>query len=190
MTIRCEWPGNDQLMIEYHDTEWGKPQHDDRVLFEYFLLDTFQAGLSWSIILKKREHFRKAFHNFDPVVIAKYTKEDINRLLKDTGIIRNKLKIHAAIINAQKCLEVQREFGSFDRYIWRFINYKTIINSLKSLKELRATSRESDDMSKDLKKRGFKFVGSTICYAFMQGSGMVNDHTVDCFRYKELLSNK
>ncbi len=186
---RCEWPGKeekDRLMIEYHDNEWGTPIHDDKRLFEYLLLDTFQAGLSWRTILNKRENFRKAFDNFDPVKIAKYTEKDVKRLMNDAGIIRNKLKILGAIVNAKKFLEMQKEFGSFDRYIWQFTNHKTIKNKFKELRELPAKTKESDAMSSDMKKRGFKFVGSTICYAFMQGAGMVNDHVTTCFRHKEV----
>ena len=186
---RCEWPGKeekDRLMIEYHDNEWGTPTHDDKRLFEYLLLDTFQAGLSWRTILNKRENFRKAFDNFDPVKIAKYTEKDVKRLMNDAGIIRNKLKILGAIVNAKKFLEIQKEFGSFDRYIWQFTNHKTIKNKFKELRELLAKTKESDAMSSDMKKRGFKFVGSTICYAFMQGAGMVNDHVTTCFRHKEV----
>ena len=183
---RCPWPSDDPLMIQYHDTEWGVPLHDDRKLFEYMVLDGMQAGLNWSIILKKRENFRKAFHNFDPRRIAKYTEKDFRRLMGDAGIIRNNAKIRAAIENAKRFLEVQREFGSFDAYIWQFTGGKTIRNRCRKLEDIPATSPESDAMSKDLKARGFKFVGSTICYAFMQAAGMVNDHTVDCFRYKEV----
>lgn len=183
---RCQWPGAKELMIKYHDEEWGTPLHDDRKLFEFLVLDAFQAGLSWQIVLNKREGFRKAFHNFDAKKIAKYTEKDYERLINDAGIIRNKLKVRSAIINAQKFLEVQKEFGSFDKYIWQFIKNKTIHNKFKSLSDLPAKTPESDAMSKDLLSRGFKFVGSTICYAFMQAAGMVNDHTVDCFRYGEL----
>jgi len=173
-------------MIAYHDEEWGVPVHDDRLLYEYMLLDAMQAGLSWKTILHKRENFRRAFHDFDVKRIARYTSRDVERLLKDEGIVRNRLKVQAAIENARRFLEVQREFGTFDAYIWQFTGGKTIDNRLKSLKDIQATSPESDAMSKDLKARGFKFVGSTICYAFMQAAGMVNDHVVDCFRYKEL----
>lgn len=186
---RCAWPGKEEknkLMIKYHDEEWGVPVHDDKKLFEYFLLDTFQAGLSWEIILKKRENFRKAFNNFNPIKIAGYTNQDRKRLLNDAGIVRNRLKIESAIVNAQKFLEIQKEFGAFDKYIWQFTKHKTIKNKFKELKELPSKTKESDTMSKDLKERGFKFVGSTICYAFMQGTGIVNDHLIDCFRYKEL----
>ena len=186
---RCTWPGTEEknkLMIKYHDKEWGAPVHDDKLHFEYLILDTFQAGLSWGIILNKRENFRKAFHNFDHVKISKYTDKDVERLINDAGIIRNRLKIKGAIINARKFLEIQKEFGSFDKYIWQFTNHNTIHNNFKELKELPARTEESDEMSEDLKKRGFKFVGPIICYAYMQGAGMVNDHTIDCFRYEEL----
>jgi|TARA_B100002003_G_scaffold209284_1_gene204434 DNA-3-methyladenine glycosylase I len=184
MKNRCSWPLGNDLMIKYHDEEWGTPVHNDRKLFEFFLLDTFQAGLSWQIILNKRKNFRKAFDNFDFNKVAKYTKKDLNRLMKEAGIIRNRLKIEAAIINAQKVLEVRKEFGSFDKYLWQFKEDK--INKWKRLKQIPATSKESDALSKDLKNRGFKFVGSTTIYAFMQGVGLVNDHTINCFRYDEL----
>ena len=183
---RCPWPGRDELMIHYHDNEWGVPLHDDERLFEFFVLDAFQAGLSWQIVLKKRRGFEKAFSNFNPNLIAKYTEKDFNILINNADIIRNRLKIQATITNAQKFLEIQKEFGSFDKYIRQFTNNKTIINKWRSLKDLPAKTHASDKMSEDLKKRGFKFVGSTICYAFMQAAGMVNDHLVDCFRYKEL----
>ncbi|MFC2104811.1 DNA-3-methyladenine glycosylase I [Bacteroidota bacterium] len=185
----CNW-AKKPLDIEYHDTEWGVPVHDDKKFFEFLVLDTFQAGLSWSTILHKRENFRKAFDNFDYRKIAEYDQSKIDSLLKNVGIIRNRLKIYATISNAKAFLKVQNEFGSFDKYIWSFTGGKTIINKWKELKEIPATSNESDAMSKDLKKRGFKFVGSTICYAFMQGAGMVNDHLVDCFRYKEIKYDK
>ena len=183
---RCGWPGNDSRMIEYHDNEWGKPLHDDDRLFEAIILDTFQAGLSWRTILYKRENFRNAFDNFNAVKIAGYGEKDVARLMNDAGIIRNKMKILAAIENAKRFIEIKIEFGSFDKYIWQFTSHKTIKNKFKSLNELPAKSKESDEMNKDMKKRGFKFVGSTICYAFMQGTGMVNDHTIDCFRYDSL----
>ena len=186
MKKTCEWPGVDSDMIEYHDKEWGVPLHDDRRLFEYLLLDTFQAGLSWRTVLKKRENFAKAFHGFNPWKIARYTEKDFKRLMGDIGIIRNKLKILGTIENAKKFLEIQKEFGSFDKYIWQFTGHKTIKNKFKELKELPAKTKESDAMSSDMKERGFKFVGSTICYAFMQGAGMVNDHTIDCFRHREV----
>ena len=183
---RCEWPGNNELSINYHDKEWGVPLHDDNSLFEYLILDTFQAGLSWQTILNKRKNFQKAFHNFNAKKISKYSEKDKSRLLNDSGIIRNKLKINASIINAQKFLEVQKEFGSFDKYIWQFTNYKTIHNKFRTLSNLPSKTEESEKMSEDLKKRGFKFCGPTICYAFMQATGMVNDHTINCFRYKEV----
>jgi len=183
---RCNWPGSDPLMIRYHDEEWGVPVHDDRKLFEFMVLDAFQAGLSWSIVLKKRENFRKVLDNFQPDVIASYSEAKIQNLLMDSGIIRNKLKIRATVSNAQKFLEVQKEFGSFDQYIWQFTGGITVAGSWKTLNEIPVRSKESDAMSHDLKKRGFKFVGSTICYAFMQAAGMVNDHVVNCFRYNEI----
>ena len=183
---RCAWAGSDPRMIEYHDREWGVPLHDDRQLFEFLILEGMQAGLNWSIILNKRENFRKAFHGFDPARVAKYTAKDVKRLLADAGIIRNRLKIAAAITNAQRFLEVQKEFGTFDRYIWQFVGGKPIKNRFRSLSEIPAKTKESDALSKDLQRRGFKFVGSTICYAHMQATGMVNDHTIDCFRYNEI----
>ena len=185
-TIRCPWPKNDPLMLDYHDTEWGVPLHDDRKLFEFIVLDAFQAGLSWSIILKKREGMRMAFDNFVPKKIAKYNEEKISQLLLNENIIRNKQKVLAMIENARQFLIIQKEFGSFDKYIWSFTNGKTIKNKCKNLSELPASSDISDIMSKDLKKRGFKFVGTTICYAFMQAAGMVNDHLTNCFRYKKV----
>ena len=183
---RCKWSISDPLYIKYHDKEWGVPVHNDRKLFEMIVLDGAQAGLSWLTILKKRENYRKAFDNFDPKKVAKYDKRKISQLLKNDGIIRNKLKVECSITNAIAFLKVKEEFGTFDKYIWQFVNGKTIVSSWKELKEIPAFTAESDEMSKDLKKRGFKFVGSTICYAFMQAAGLVNDHTVDCFRYKEL----
>ena len=184
---RCEWPSDDPLMIEYHDTEWGVPVHDDRKHFEFFVLDAFQAGLSWAIVLKKREAFREAFDNFDVDAIADYDEEKVQQLLKNTKIIRNQLKIRATIHNANKFKEIQREFGSFDKYIWQFTDHKTKVNKWNSVRNLPATSPESDAMSRDLRKQGFKFVGSTICYAYMQAAGMVNDHLTKCFRHKELI---
>jgi len=183
---RCDWPGSDELMIKYHDEEWGVTNHDDLKWFEYITLDAFQAGLSWAIVLKKRENFRKAFDNFDPVIISKYDQIKIDELIQDAGIIRNKLKINATISNAKAFLKVQKEFGNFDNYIWQFVNGNPIVNQWKSIAELPASTPESDMLSKDLKSHGFKFVGTTICYAFMQSAGMVNDHLVTCFRYKEL----
>jgi len=185
-TMSCGWPGDDPLMIEYHDKEWGVPVHDDMIHFEFLLLDSFQAGLSWSIILKKRENFRKAFDNFDFNKIASYDEDKVEVLLQDPGIIRNRLKVRATITNAQAFIKIREEFGTFDKYIWSFVNGKTLTNQWKTLKEIPASTRESDAMSKDLKKRGFKFVGSTICYAYMQGAGLVNDHVTGCTRYGAL----
>ncbi len=187
MKKRCEWCGTDPLYVKYHDEEWGVPVHDDKKHFEMIILDGAQAGLSWLTVLRKRENYRKAFSDFDPAKVARYTEKKIEKLLNNPGIIRNKLKINSAITNARAFLKVQEEFGSFDKYIWQFVNYKPIINKWKSIDELPATSKESDAMSKDMKKRGFKFVGSTICYAYMQAAGMVNDHIVSCFRYKEVM---
>jgi DNA-3-methyladenine glycosylase I len=186
MKQRCPWPSDDKLMIKYHDKEWGVPVHNDRKLFEFLILEGFQAGLSWRTILHKRENFRKAFDNFDFNKIAKYNKRKINSFLKDAGIIRNKLKIESAIANAKAFLQVRQEFGTFDKYIWSFVNGKPIQNKFKSLKELPAKTKLSDKISDDLKKRGFKFVGSTIVYAHMQATGMVNDHLISCYRHKEV----
>lgn len=183
---RCPWVNENPLMIQYHDAEWGVPLHDDRKLFEFLVLDAFQAGLSWNTIINKRNNFEKAFHGFDAKRIAKYTEKDFNRLMKDEGIVRNRAKIRATIQNARKFLDTQKEFGSFDAYIWSFTRGKTIAHTIKSIKDYPARTPESDAMSKDLKKRGFGFVGSTICYAFMQAAGMVNDHSVGCFRRKEV----
>ena len=183
---RCEWGTVSQLYIDYHDNEWGVPVHDDRMLFEFLVLEGAQAGLSWETVLKKRENYRKAFSDFDPVKISRYGDKKIETLLENKGIIRNRLKIASAVNNAKRFLEVQKEFGTFDAYIWQFVNGKPIPNRFKSMQEIPATTKESDAMSKDLKKRGFKFVGPTICYAHMQATGMVNDHVVDCFRYKEI----
>lgn len=181
--LRCRWAGNDPLYLKYHDEEWGMPVHDDRKLFEMLILEGAQAGLSWITILRKRENYLKAFDNFDAKKVAKYDSKKVARLLQNEGIIRNRLKINAAIVNAKLFLEVQKEFGSFDKYIWQFVGGKPIKNKWKTIKEVPPKTEESDAMSKDLKKRGFKFIGSTICYAFMQAVGMVNDHTVDCFRH-------
>ena len=186
MKKRCEWPRDDELMLRYHDVEWGAPVHDDRKHFEFLVLDAFQAGLSWSIVLKKRENFRRAFDDFDPLKISRYTKKKIERLLKNEGIIRNRLKIEATVSNARAFLDIRREFGSFDKYIWQFVNGDPIANRPKTLKEIPPSSAESDSMSKELKSRGFRFVGTTICYSFMQAAGMVNDHLVTCFRYMEV----
>ncbi len=184
---RCAWPGTkNQRMIAYHDEEWGVPLHDDRKLFEFLVLDAFQAGLSWEITLNKREGFEKAFKNFDAKKIAKFTEKDVKRLRQDASIIRNRLKIESTIDNAKAFLIIQKEFGSFDKYIWQFVNHNPLVNKHKAMTDIPATTEESDAMSKALKKRGFRFVGSTICYAFMQAAGMVNDHTVDCYRYSEI----
>ena len=178
----CNWPGNDPLMIEYHDTEWGVPLHDDQKLFEFMILDAFQAGLSWKTILHRREGFRAAFDNFDVIKISKYGEDKIQKLMQDSRIIKNQLKIRSTVTNAQVFLRVQAEFGIFDKYIWQFTGETTKYNHFAMLNEIPAKSAESDAMSKDLIKRGFKFVGSTICYAFMQAAGMVNDHMVFCSR--------
>lgn len=186
MKQRCKWCEVNDLMIKYHDNEWGDPLHDDEKLFEFIVLDTFQAGLSWKTILTKRENFRKAFDNFDVKKIACYNQRKIEKLLADVGIIRNKLKVTATVANAKSFLKTQKEFGSFAQYIWQFVNNKTKVNNWKHLGEIPVRTKESDTMSKDLRKRGFKFVGSTICYAFMQAVGLVNDHLVDCFRYEKV----
>lgn len=172
-------------MIEYHDKEWGNPCHDDKFHFEYLILDTFQAGLSWRTILYKRENFRRAFSNFNPKAIAEYDKAKIRSLMKDKGLIRNQLKILGAIKNAQAFLKIKKEFGSFDKYIWQFTNYKTINNGYKNSSHIRSKSKESEMMSRDMKRRGFVFVGPTTCYAYMQGAGIVNDHLITCFKYKK-----
>ena len=185
MKKRCEWVGSDPLYTEYHDNEWGVPVHDDRKIFEMLVLEGAQAGLNWLTVLRKRENYRKAFDNFEPAKIARYDKRKIASLLKNPGIIRNRLKVGSAVTNARAVLEIQKEFGSFDAYIWQFVNGKPIRNHWKKLKDIPATSPESDAMSKALKKRGFKFVGSTICYAFMQSAGLVNDHLTHCFRYTQ-----
>jgi DNA-3-methyladenine glycosylase I len=183
---RCEWANGSKLEQSYHDKEWGVPVHDDRSLFEFLILEGTQAGLSWSTILKKREGYRKAFHNFDARKISEYTEEDVSRLLVNAQIIRNRLKIRAAITNARAFLQVQQQFGSFDHYIWQFVHGKPIQNSWKKMADIPTRTPASDAMSKDLRKGGFKFVGTTISYAFMQAVGMVNDHVVGCFRYEEL----
>jgi DNA-3-methyladenine glycosylase I len=180
----CNWPTNDPLMVKYHNEEWGVPLHNDRKIFEFLLLDAFQAGLSWRTVLHKRENFRKAFSGFDVKKISEYGEEEVSRLLQDAGIIRNKAKILGTIRNAMCFIEVQKEFGSFDKYIWQFTGGVTIDNKLTGLSAMKVSSAESDAMSKDLKIRGFKFVGTTICYAFMQAAGMVNDHLVSCSAYK------
>lgn len=186
MVKRCAWADNDPPMREYHDKEWGTPIHDDQLLFEFLILEGAQAGLSWSTILQKRENFRKAFDNFDYNKIAKYSEQKVEELMNNKGIIRNRLKIEAAITNAKALLQIQKKFGSFDKYIWKFVNYKTLDNKVKDLSELPSKTEQSTQMSKELKKKGFKFVGPTICYAFMQAVGMVNDHVIDCFRYDEI----
>ena len=183
MQNRCFWVHEDPLYIEYHDEEWGKPVYDDETLFEFLLLESFQAGLSWITILKKRENFRKAFDDFNYKKIANYKQDKFDELIVNAGIIRNKLKIKSAITNAQLFMVIQNEFGSFSKYIWSYVDGKPILNSFKTRAEVPATTDLSDTISKDLKKRGFKFVGSTIVYAFMQATGMVNDHTTDCFCY-------
>ena len=183
--MRCDWAKND-LAIEYHDKEWGVPLHDDRLLFEFLILEGAQAGLSWDTILAKRENYRKAFDNFDPKKVAKYGDKKREELLGNAGIVRNRLKIKSATQNANAYLEVVKEFGSFDKYIWSFAGGKPNVNKCKTMEDVPAKTEISDAMSKDLKQRGFNFVGSTICYAFMQATGMVNDHVVSCFRYKEV----
>ena len=183
---RCAWGASHPLYVPYHDTEWGVPVHDDRRIFEHLVLEGAQAGLSWLTILKRREAYRRAFEGFDPQRVARYGDEQVARLLADAGIIRNRLKIRSAISNARAFLAVQEEFGSFDRYVWRFVDGRPRQNTWRTLNEVPATTPESDAMSKDLRSRGFKFVGSTICYAHMQATGMVNDHLVDCFRHREV----
>ena len=184
--VRCPWPGDLAPMIQYHDTEWGAPVHDDRRHFEYLVLDAAQAGLSWRTVLLKRENYRSAFDNFDPVKVARYSDKRIHKLLENPGIIRNRLKVESAVTNAQQFLVIQEEFESFDTFIWRFVEGRPRINRFTASSEIPARTPESDQMSKELKARGFKFVGSTICYAYMQAAGMVNDHLVSCFRYREL----
>jgi DNA-3-methyladenine glycosylase I len=184
--IRCPWCLKFEQYIQYHDEEWGVPVHDDRKHFEFLILEGAQAGLSWATVLKKREGYRKAFAGFDPVKVSKFTDARIEQILLDEGIIRNRLKVFAAVNNAKRFLEVQKEEGSFDNYIWRFVNGKPIQNKPKTLKEIPATSKESDALSKDLIRRGFKFVGSTVIYAHMQACGLVNDHLVDCWRYNQV----
>ena len=186
--VRCNWASN-PLSIRYHDEEWGMPQHDDHILFEFLLLEGAQAGLSWDTILQKRENYRAAFDNFDAQRIARYDRGKLAQLLKNPGIVRNRLKIASAVQNAKAFLQVQKEYGSFDHYIWQFVDGRPRVNAWKSGDRLPARTAESDDMSKDLKKRGFNFVGSTICYAFMQAVGMVNDHAVSCFRYPDSVAS-
>ncbi len=184
---RCEWANSNQLEIEHHDEEWGVPVHDDRLLFEMLILEGAQSGLSWATILQKRNGYVKAFDNFDAVKISKYSEKKIEKLLQDPRIVRNKLKVNATVTNANRFLELQKEYGSFNKYIWSFVGGKPINNKWKALSEVPASSLESDDMSKSLKKKGFKFIGSTTCYAYMQAVGMVNDHVVSCFRYSEVI---
>ena len=186
MIKRCEWSGTEKHYCDYHDKEWGVPVHDDRLLFEFLILEGAQAGLSWSTILNKRNNYREAFDNFDYEKVAKYDEKKVAELLKNSGIVRNKMKINSAIRNAKAFIQIRDEFGSFDKYIWAFVDNKPIQNAWKSLREIPAKTETSEKISKDLKKRGFNFVGPTIIYAFMQAAGMVNDHTIDCFRYKEL----
>jgi len=183
--VRCPWAKN-ELSIRYHDMEWGVPQHDDRVLFEFLVLEGAQAGLSWDTILRKRENYRAAFDNFDPKAISRYGQRKMDSLMRDEGIVRNRLKILSAVKNAKAFLAVQKEFGSFEQYIWQFVRGKPRVNRLQELSQIASRTRESDAMSKELKKRGFTFVGSTICYAFMQAVGMVNDHLVTCFQYRQV----
>ncbi len=184
---RCGWVTNDPIYIKYHDEEWGVPVHDDKKLFEFIILEGAQAGLSWLTILKRRSGYRKAFANFNVQKVAKFTPGKIEKLLLDPGIIRNRLKVNAAVTNARAFIKVQQEFGSFDKYSWRFVDGQQKVNEFKTLDQMPSTTRESDAFSKDLKQRGFKFVGSTIIYAHMQAVGMVNDHLVSCFRYKEVM---
>lgn len=183
---RCQWAGSDPLYVAYHDQEWGVPVHDDRLLFEFLILEGAQAGLSWSTILKKRDHYRAAFDQFDFEQVARYDEAKIEALLGNPGIVRNRLKVQSAVINARQFIAVRDEFGSFDAYVWRFVDGTPKVNQWRSLSEIPAETDESRALSKDLLKRGFKFVGATICYAFMQACGLVNDHTVDCFRYEQL----
>ncbi|HUX86957.1 MAG TPA: DNA-3-methyladenine glycosylase I [Chloroflexota bacterium] len=185
---RCAWAVS-PLMIQYHDAEWGDPLHDDQALFEFLILEGAQAGLSWETVLRKRDNYRQAFDYFDPTVVARYDDQKTAELLANPGIVRNRAKIAAAIVNARAFLAVRDEFGSFDRYVWRFVDGRPRINRWRSLTDIPASTAESDALSKDLKRRGFKFVGSTICYAFMQATGMVNDHMIDCFRYHELVGS-
>lgn len=183
---RCQWVGDDALSIKYHDKEWGRPVHDDQTLFEFLILEGAQAGLSWITILRKRENYQKLFFNFDVTKCARLTDSRIEKLLQDPGIIRNRLKVASVRTNAKAFIKIQKEFGSFSRYIWQFVDGKTLLNSWESLAQIPASSDISDKIAKDLKKRGFKFIGTTICYAFMQAIGMVHDHTVDCFLYNSL----
>ncbi len=189
MLARCDW-AKTELMTRYHDEEWGVPVHDDRTLFEFLCLEGAQAGLSWETVLKKRENYRSAFENFEPAAVSAFTQRTIERLLADAGLIRNRLKMESAVGNARALLEVQAEFGSFDAYLWRFVDGRPVVNAWQTMKQIPAHTAQSDAMSKDLRKRGFKFVGTTICYAFMQAVGMVNDHLVVCFRHGKLRSTR
>ena len=184
--VRCDWCGNDPLYVAYHDREWGVPVHDDRTLFEFLVLEGAQAGLSWFTILRKRENYRQAFDGFDPKIVARYDGRKVRSLLHNEGIVRNRQKITAAIANARAFLDVQEQFGSFDAYVWRFLDGKPLRNAWRSLREIPATTPQAEAMSRDLRARGFRFVGPTICYAHMQATGMVNDHLVSCFRYREV----
>ena len=186
MTARCEWSGSDPLMVAYHDREWGVPVHDDHLLFEFLTLEGAQAGLSWMTILKKREHYRKVFSGFDPKKVARFTQHKVEKLLLDPGIVRNRLKVESTVQNAKAFLEIQREFGSFDAYIWGFVDHATVVNRFRTMRDVPAKTEGSIAMSKDMLRRGFRFVGPTILYAFMQAVGMVNDHVVSCPRHKEL----
>lgn len=190
MKKRCEWPGSGELMLKYHDTEWGAPQHSDKILFEFLLLDSFQAGLSWSTILNKRQNFKKAFDNFSVKKIAKYDKKKFAQLMSDAGIIRNRLKIEGAVKNAKGFIQIQKEFGSFDKYVWQFVGGTQKKNKWKIMKQIPTLSKEAEVLSKDLKARDFTFVGPTIIYAFMQGAGLVNDHVTCCFRYNQVAKLK
>jgi len=187
---RCAWAGGDALYVEYHDREWGVPVHDDRRLFEFIVLEGAQAGLSWITILRKRENYRRAFSDFDPEKVSRFNRRSVERLMRDAGIVRNRLKIEAAIANARAFLEVQAEHGSFDRFMWDFVDGRPIVNRWRTMQQVPATSPVSDAMSRELKRRGFRFVGSTICYAHMQAVGMVNDHVTSCFRHRELLTTR
>ncbi len=187
---RCAWSGSDPLYVEYHDKEWGVPVHDERKLFEFLILEGMQAGLSWITILRKRENFRRAFAGFDAGKVARFGKRDISRLMGDAGIVRNELKVHAAVANAQAVLRVREEFGSLDRYLWRFVDGEPVVNRRRAMKDIPASTPRSDAMSKDLKSRGFKFVGTTICYAHMQATGMVNDHVTSCLRHAQLAGTR
>ncbi|HEY8513829.1 MAG TPA: DNA-3-methyladenine glycosylase I [Cyclobacteriaceae bacterium] len=188
--IRCTWCLKTDLYIRYHDEEWGVPVHDDRTHFEFLILEGAQAGLSWLTILNKREGYRRCFADFDPEKVARFTQKRIEKILQDPGIVRNRLKVNSAVNNAQKFLDIQEEFGSFDNYIWRFVNGEPIVNRWADMKQVPATSKESDALSKDLAKRGFKFVGSTVMYAHLQACGLINDHITTCFRYRELVKKK